>query len=412
MASTLILCIDRDNDLYEKAGINGPVIGREANLKAATALALVDPEDVDSNTIFSAIKLYGELKKEKQDVEVITLTGHKSLGYKSDRAVSKQLDKLVKEMGATSCVLVTDGASDEEVIPIIKSRLKIDSTKIVYIKQAKELEKTYFVILEKLRDPYYARIILGIPATLILLASISSFFGFGWQPVGIIIGLYLIIKGFSLDETFSDFFESLDFSFEKPSWIANVSAIFLFLVAVIVTFYSHTTALRLSLFGEKLYAYVIYNITPIILFAALLIMVGKAINAFSEKKKFAITNYATYAVAFVLLALVIRTGSDWILNFREPYVSFGDLLFVMVVSLIVAYSSIKLMMFIRSKSLLSLKLEGREVINQYGSLIGRIVGVDGKHGTFIIQNIFNKKITIGFDDVYSISDQVIIKGFI
>jgi len=40
----LVLCIDRDNDLYEKTKIHGASDrGGEENLKAATKLALADP---------------------------------------------------------------------------------------------------------------------------------------------------------------------------------------------------------------------------------------------------------------------------------------------------------------------------------------------------------------------------------
>ena len=38
----LVLCVDRDNDLFEKAKVHGPIIGREENLNAATKLALID----------------------------------------------------------------------------------------------------------------------------------------------------------------------------------------------------------------------------------------------------------------------------------------------------------------------------------------------------------------------------------
>ena len=53
----LVLCIDRDNDLFEKAKVSGPIVGREANLNAAIKLALADPTDTDSNTIFRAVVL-------------------------------------------------------------------------------------------------------------------------------------------------------------------------------------------------------------------------------------------------------------------------------------------------------------------------------------------------------------------
>jgi len=57
----LVICIDRDNDVGEKAGILTPVIGRDACIEAAQRLALEDPEDADSNSIFAAIKTYEDL---------------------------------------------------------------------------------------------------------------------------------------------------------------------------------------------------------------------------------------------------------------------------------------------------------------------------------------------------------------
>ena len=51
----LVLCIDRDNDLFEKAKVSGPLIGREKNIKGAIALSLADPEDPDSNAIYYAV---------------------------------------------------------------------------------------------------------------------------------------------------------------------------------------------------------------------------------------------------------------------------------------------------------------------------------------------------------------------
>src|SRR5271157_882097 len=163
----LVVCIDRDNDLFEKAKVSGPLIGREKNLEGALALSLADPEDPDSNAIYYAIKIYDQMRGSGETAEIATLTGDKNLGFQADKEISAQLDRIISEMSPTSCVLVSDGASDEEILPIIKSRLKVDSTKIVFIKQAKELEKTYFVLLEKLRDPNYAKVVLGIPGLLI-----------------------------------------------------------------------------------------------------------------------------------------------------------------------------------------------------------------------------------------------------
>ena len=57
----VVICVDRDDDVGEKTGINTPVIGRDACIEAAQRLALEDPEDADSNSIFAAIKTYEDL---------------------------------------------------------------------------------------------------------------------------------------------------------------------------------------------------------------------------------------------------------------------------------------------------------------------------------------------------------------
>ena len=61
LGRTLVLSVDRDDDIGWKGKVESPCIGRAACLRAATTLALADPEDSDINAIFSAIKIYDEL---------------------------------------------------------------------------------------------------------------------------------------------------------------------------------------------------------------------------------------------------------------------------------------------------------------------------------------------------------------
>ena len=51
----LVICVDRDDDVGKKAGIATPVVGRDSCINAAQRLALEDPEDADSNSIFYAV---------------------------------------------------------------------------------------------------------------------------------------------------------------------------------------------------------------------------------------------------------------------------------------------------------------------------------------------------------------------
>ncbi len=406
----LVLCIDRDNDLFEKAKVSGPLIGRERNLQGATTLALADPEDPDSNAIFYAVKIYDQMRRDGENAEVVTLTGDKALGMKADRSVSAQLDKIVTELNPASCVLVSDGASDEEILPIIKSRLKVDSTKIVFIKQAKELEKTYFVLLEKLRDPYFARIIIGIPAILILLFSLSSYFGFGWQPVGLIVGVYLLLRIFGADELAIGIIRDFRFSFERTSWIGYVGAVATFAIAVFVGYQTAQKGILLNLLPEKLISLVVGSMVWIILISLLMIMAGKAIDAVMERKKYAATKYLLYSSAAVITTIVILVGSMWIANMSEPYVDFGMFLLTVAACMVLGYLATWSVNWYRKEILIDLKIEGKEAISEHGTYLGRVVGVDARKGKLVIQTMFEKKYTVPMTAVSSVEDEVIVKS--
>ena len=139
--SVLVVCVDRDDDFGRKAGIEGPIIGKKANLNAAAKLALADPEDSDSNTVFAAVKKMQEAKKLYANVEVVTLTGAGKFGLESDKRINEQLDSVMEKFPADAFILVTDGAEDDQVLPILQSRAPVISKETLIIKQAKEIER-------------------------------------------------------------------------------------------------------------------------------------------------------------------------------------------------------------------------------------------------------------------------------
>ncbi|HJK28332.1 MAG TPA: DUF373 family protein, partial [Methanocorpusculum sp.] len=110
---TLILSVDRDDDIGYKAGVMSPAVGREACLDAATRLGIADPEDSDTNAIFQAIKTYDELAAKGADVEVAVIGGNHMNMLEGDRRIAELLEKVVAETGVENCILISDGAEDE-----------------------------------------------------------------------------------------------------------------------------------------------------------------------------------------------------------------------------------------------------------------------------------------------------------
>ena len=142
----LVLAVDIDNDLYTKTKITGPVVGRKDNLSAAAKLALADPQDTDANAMFEAVKRYDELKAKGYSVAIATITGAEKEGYVADSELARQMERLLDKFKADACLLVTDGASDNRVIPLLKSRIKVNSVDIIRMKQAEQFENTYFTL--------------------------------------------------------------------------------------------------------------------------------------------------------------------------------------------------------------------------------------------------------------------------
>lgn len=222
----LVLCVDRDNDIGQKTKFKGPVVGRKENIELATELALADPTDSDSNTIFEAVRTHDELKKEK-DVEVATLAGDRKVGIKSDMILGKQLEKVLKKTKIKNIVLVTDGAEDEHIVPIIQGKVNIVSVKRVIVKQSENLEGMYYMVHDFIENPKMSKVVLGVPALALILYAV--FGDTGWRAILGFLGLYLLIKGFKLEDMIMKFLNDARTTFTKR----RVSSFF-YIVAVAV----------------------------------------------------------------------------------------------------------------------------------------------------------------------------------
>jgi putative membrane protein len=213
MDRTLILCIDGDDDIGLKTEVNTPIIGRSRNLQHASALALSDPEEADANAMFGAVKLLDNLSKEHPDesFQVATIAGLQKGGVESDRKITNELNTVLKDYPATGVILVTDGYSDEFLIPIIQSYLPIVSIHHVVVKHSERIEETWALIFRYLRmlyeDTYYSRIVLGVPGIIFVLLGFlvaSNQLENAGMVVSVVIGIALFLKGFGLDERISE----------------------------------------------------------------------------------------------------------------------------------------------------------------------------------------------------------------
>ena len=206
----LVICVDRDNDVGEKAGISTPVIGRDACIEAAQRLALEDPEDADSNSIFSAIKTYEDLVSKGYQVEVVTIAGVKNRGVQADEKILVETRKVLEQFSANGAVIVSDGEDDESVIPVIQNVLPVVSVQRVVMKVSRSVEYSYAVFGKYLKmiayDSRYSKFFLGVPGILLLIGGIASIFELTTEIFAVLVSILggaFLIRAFDIDKVWS-----------------------------------------------------------------------------------------------------------------------------------------------------------------------------------------------------------------
>ncbi|HMA04898.1 MAG TPA: DUF373 family protein [Methanomicrobiales archaeon] len=254
---TLVLCVDRDDDIGYKAKIESPVIGREACLGAATALALADPEDSDVNAIFEGIRIYDDLARRGEGVAIAVLAGDHLDMIQGDRKMAADLEQVIRLTGAGSCILVSDGAEDEYVLPIVQSRIPVASVRRVIVSQMPNLESSYYTIKKLIDDPKVSRVFLAPIGLAMLLFAVATLLGYPEGATVIVlgvVGVYILFRVFGVDSAFGAGFSSLQSSLEKGrfSFVTSISAIVLAVIGIVLgsasVFENYTSEFTMGIF--------------------------------------------------------------------------------------------------------------------------------------------------------------------
>lgn len=321
---TLVLSVDRDNDFGVKAGVVTPVIGIDHCMKAATALAVADPEDSDVNGLFAAIRMYKDLKADGRDVEIALICGDKNVGHKSDSIVIDQLEEVLEKVAPQRVMLVGDGAEDEYINPIISSRVPIDSVKKVYVKQAPGLESTIYVLAKMISDPdkkkrFFTPIgsVLMILGLFFIIEGVLLFYATGngeyiygqtWSIVVFVIGLFLILHGYGLIDRLIEYVEYGVKNIRSGNVAITFSllSLALIIVGISVGIYSiWDTQIKDPMYIVSEFA--VNALWPII-FAIMFWDIGKLVNNFIKLKKvnrsFLVGTIAVIGIGFLLQGLL------------------------------------------------------------------------------------------------------------
>jgi len=398
MPKILVLCVDRDDDLGKKVNIKGPIIGKEKNILAAEKLLLKDPGESDGNTMFEAVK---QFKQNKDAVDVVTLTGHKNRGYKADSAIRVQLDKVLKKYKKVNGVLlVTDGADDDQLIPIIQSRIPIVSKCVCVVKQAQQLEKSYYVIKEAIKDPHVSRVLFGLPGLILLVVAL--FQDLGIKIMVMLIGGYLMIKGFGIEEPVINAFKGFrkTSSLQRASFPLYVGALFMLILALwggydkAIAVVAQDVLLLSAAFAEGFIALFTVGIV--------LFMVARIGDMHYLKETLKIKKYALSVVTVLAIWVVIWKASALILGtiMLDEFIAFVIMAFFGTIIGLTLVRELYARRYIISRL-----AHDMEIFDTDGNKLGMLTQVNKKKGNVGVVNPIGDRWGIKFNNIILVKQE-------
>ena len=371
----LILCVDRDGDVETKTGIKTPLLGRTANLDAAVSLALKDPEEPDANAMFEAVRLHDRLQSEKQPVEVFevaTISGSELGGVSADRKLVAELSSLLDSFIADEVILVTDGYSDEAILPLVESRVAVSSVRRIVVKHSESIEETAALFSRYLKliweNPRYARIALGIPGVLFFLFGVLSIIpgavNYYLLAIILILGGVLLVKGFGVDRGVRNFYKwAKEYSPPPlPVQISNYSII-AGILCVAVSVYLGAASASANVIPEtpdlvgwfnvlpKVAAFFIKGFMDLLVVGVSIVLFGRSIRLYFERDPRLLRN-----IALVVSVAWFRWSLDGTANILiEPGVGFdnavfSNLVFTIIVGILIGIASVLLVIIIHRSS--------------------------------------------------------------
>ncbi|MFC7186071.1 DUF373 family protein [Halorubrum yunnanense] len=200
--TTLVICIDRSGAIGRATNVPMPVAGWEAVRSLVTDAGLSDPEDASVNCLLESLRVARDLRDDREDAVVAVVSAESDTAVGADRSIAAQLDDLVDRYDPRAAIAVVDSAEDEQVLPIVESRMPVDSVDRVVVRQARDIESTYYLLKQFLADEQLrSTILVPFGVALLLLPALFYWFSPAEAVAGVagLLGAALLYKGLAID---------------------------------------------------------------------------------------------------------------------------------------------------------------------------------------------------------------------
>ncbi len=327
--STLVVSLYRGPELETDV----PVVGTDAIERMITTVGIDDPEDSRVNCLLECLRIGRDL----DDETIVAVLAGSGDSVTFNRTIAKQMDELVATYNPDSAVVVVDSAEDERLVPIIESRVPVDAIDRVVVRQARDIESTYYLLKQFLADEELRKTVLvplgltllALPALLVVSESITLSIG----AIAAVVGFFLLYKGLNVDALLAAFSTSIKEALYagKVSLVTYVVAAGLALVGMFVGVLG-ASSLDSAGAGELLLAMqFLHDSIPWLTGAALIASAGRLLDEIIRDDSIGAA-YVNLPFVAIAVGLAVRGFSAYVIQRSEvgdqfvvPAMSYGPI---------------------------------------------------------------------------------------
>ena len=126
-----------------------------------------------------------------------------------DRTIARQVDALIATYEPDAAVVVIGAVDDEQLVPIIESRVRVDAVDRVVVRQARDIESAYYLLKQFLADEELRQTVLvPIGAALLVfpvLMVLTDRPATAVAAIAAVIGSFFLYKGLGVDDALGAF---------------------------------------------------------------------------------------------------------------------------------------------------------------------------------------------------------------
>ena len=313
--STLVVCLYRGPAL---SASEPPYVGREAVERLVTSAGVEDPEDSRVNCLLEGLRVARDLAD--TTVAVVTTASDSVAG---DREIAGQIDQLVSEYNPESAVVVVDSAEDERLVPLVESRVPVDAVDRVVVRQARDIESTYYLLKQFLGDEQLRKTVLvpvGIallvfPALLAVFQSPTLSLG----SIAAVLGVFLLYKGLRIDA----FLAALSERIRDSLYSGQVSLVTYVVAAGLALAGAFVGVLGATSLGSEtgqliLATRFVHDAIPWVTGAALIASAGRLLDEFIRNDELG-SAYINLPFVAVAVGLAVRGFSAYFLRLADVF---------------------------------------------------------------------------------------------